>query len=357
LRVAEDVLTIQSHTGPYTVRFGSAFAGLESPLKPTEHLIVDAHVASLYPSVLGAALSSSSVLRIDATEASKSLERFPSYVTHLIEHRVRRDHVLIAVGGGIVQDITAFIAATLLRGVQWRFFPTTLLAQADSCVGSKSSINVGKYKNQFGTFTPPNDILVSTDVLDTLSDADLRSGVGEMLKVHIISGWKDTRAIISDYRRILTVRKVLEKYIRRSLEIKKAKIEIDEFDRRERLVMNYGHSFGHAIESATEYAVPHGIAVTFGVDLANYMSYRLGLAARSTFEEIHPVLAENFSGFEHIPVPEDAFFDALSKDKKNVDDDLSLILMREPGQAFKGRYRNDEPLRQICRDYFRTQRT
>jgi len=357
LRVAEDVLTIQSHKGPYTVRFGSAFAGLESPLKPNEHLIIDSHVAGLYQSVLGAALSSSSVLKIEAIEANKSLDRFPSYATHLIEHRVRRDHILIAVGGGIVQDITAFIAATLLRGVQWRFFPTTLLAQADSCIGSKSSINVGRYKNQLGTFTPPNDILVSTDVLDTLSAADLRSGIGEMLKAHIISGWEDTRAIMSEYHQMLTVRKVLEKYIRRSLEIKKAKIEIDEFDRRERLVMNYGHSFGHAIESATEYAVPHGIAVTIGVDLANYMSYRLDLTTRSAYEEIHPVLAENFSGFEGIPVPEDAFFDALSKDKKNVDDDLSLILMREPGKVFAGRYRNDERLKQICRDYFRTLRT
>ena len=140
-------LVVQSHRGPYTVRFGAPFAGLEDGLGPKEHLLVDARVAELYHPALAHALAGPSVLRIEATEASKSLERFPAYVTHLLEHGIQRDHRLIAVGGGIVQDITAFIAATLLRGLPWRFYPTTLLAQADSCIGSKSSVNVGRYKN------------------------------------------------------------------------------------------------------------------------------------------------------------------------------------------------------------------
>src|SRR5204862_184742 len=96
--------------------------------------------------------------------------------------------VLLAVGGGITQDITCFLAATLLRGIDWHFYPTTLLAQADSCIGSKSSINVGAAKNILGTFPPPKQVTISTCFLDTLDPGDVRSGVGEMLKVHAIEG-------------------------------------------------------------------------------------------------------------------------------------------------------------------------
>lgn len=346
-------LIIQSHRGPYRVQFGPLFAGLEAGLSPREHLIIDDRVARLYAGPLEAALAGPSVLRIEATEANKSLERLPVYVTHLLERGVRRDNLLVVIGGGIIQDIAAFIAATLLRGISWRYYPTTLLAQADSCIGSKSSLNVGLYKNQLGTFTPPNEICISTAVLDTLSEADLRSGLGEMLKVHIIAGWPQTRSIAADYPRLLSDRAVLAGYLRRSLEIKREKIERDEFDRNERLVMNYGHSFGHAIESATEYAIPHGIAVTMGMDLANTCALEFGLLSRGVYEELHELLAPNYRGFERIGIPEEPFFRALGRDKKNLDADITLILLRGPGQVFRGRYPNDERLRAICRTFLR----
>jgi 3-dehydroquinate synthase len=345
-------LVVQSHTGPYTAKFGSAFAGLESGLEPNAHLIIDDRVAGLYSRELAQALAGPSVLRIEATEANKSLERIPDYVLHLLGRGIRRDHVLVAIGGGIIQDITAFIAATLLRGVAWRFYPTTLLAQADSCIGSKSSINVGGYKNQLGTFTPPREVSISTDLLDTLDEADIRSGIGEMLKVHIIASWEDTRSIIRDYNRLSQDKETLERYIRRSLEIKQERIEIDEFDRRERQIMNFGHTFGHAIESATDYAIPHGIAVTIGVDAANYLSWQFGLIDRPVFDELHPVLARNYAGFEGTPIPEDRFFSALAADKKNVGSDVTLIVHRGPGQVFKERFANDDRLRDACRNYF-----
>ncbi len=352
--MSDTQLIIQSHRGPYTVAFGHAFDGLEAGLKENEHLIIDSRVAELYAEPLQSALSRPSTLRIQAAEENKSLEKIPEYVIHLVNHGIRRDHVLVAIGGGIIQDITAFIAATLLRGLRWRFYPTTLLAQADSCIGSKTSINVGGYKNQLGTFTPPDEVRISTELLDTLDAVDLKSGVGEMLKVHIISGWEDTRAIAADYERILENRSTMEKYIRRSLELKKAKIEIDEFDRAERLVMNYGHSFGHALESATNYAIPHGIGVTMGADIANYVSCRLGLTTRSIFEELHILLSRNFSGFQRTHIPENPFFEALARDKKNVGGDLALILMKEPGHVFRGRYPNDERFQGVCRQYLRT---
>ena len=346
-------LVIQSHSGPYTVRFGPPFAGLESGLPDSCHLIIDSKVASLYEKRLEKALAGYSVLRIEATEENKSLEIFPRYVTHLLDRGIRRGHTLAAVGGGIIQDITAFLAAILLRGVPWSFHPTTLLAQADSCIGSKSSINVGRYKNQLGTFTPPTEVRVSTGLLESLSEVEFRSGFGEMIKVHILSGWEDTRALASDYPMLTRDKKVLERAIRRSLEIKKQKIEIDEFDRNERLVMNYGHSFGHAIESATDFAVPHGIAVTIGMEMANFVSLRFGWIDQPVYEELHRLLSKNYAGFEKTPIPEGRFFEALGRDKKNVGKDLTLILMKGPGHVFRDKVPNDERLRQGCLDYFR----
>ena len=115
------------------------------------HFIIDDHVADIYSDSLCNVLKSPSVLRIEAREDNKSLARFPEYVEHLVTQQIRRDHTLIAIGGGIIQDITCFLSATLLRGINWQFFPTTLLAQSDSCIGSKSSINSGELKNILGS--------------------------------------------------------------------------------------------------------------------------------------------------------------------------------------------------------------
>ncbi|OGR87986.1 MAG: hypothetical protein A3J74_03695 [Elusimicrobia bacterium RIFCSPHIGHO2_02_FULL_57_9] len=348
-------LSVNSHRGPYKVIFGNAFEGLEKGLADNEHLIIDAKVAELYEQKLGKALQGDCVLRIEATEANKSLEQFPGYAAHLLEHGIRRSHSLVAVGGGIIQDITAFLAATLLRGLAWRFYPTTLLAQADSCIGSKSSVNVGAYKNQLGTFTPPDEIRISTDILDTLSEADMRSGIGEMIKVHIISSLEDARRLAKDYPHLLKDGALLSRALVRSLEIKKNLIEIDEFDRKERLAMNYGHSFGHALESATDYAVPHGIGVTIGMDMANRLSQRLGLLENSALEELSPMIQANYAGFESLSLPENRFISALEKDKKNSGpaETARFVLLRRPGEPVLKDCLLNNQFKEFCRGFFK----
>lgn len=138
-----DVLTIQSHKGPYTVHFGSGPLVDIAPFSaPGTHVIIDANVARLYAAPLKAICERPTTVVMEAFEDNKSLNAMIPLFETLVRNGVRRDHTLIAIGGGIVQDATCFVASTLLRGVPWQFVPTTLLAQADSCIGSKSSINL-----------------------------------------------------------------------------------------------------------------------------------------------------------------------------------------------------------------------
>jgi 3-dehydroquinate synthase len=356
--LASEQLVIQSHVGPYTVDFDDdALARLAAGVDETQHFVVDERVADLYADELRPVLDGPSVLLVEATEAHKSLDRFPAYVEHLAAHGVRRGHALVAVGGGIMQDIVCFLAATMLRGLEWRFLPTTLLAQADSCIGSKSSINVGAIKNVLGTFTPPSQVWIATRMLDTLDPRDVRSGVGEMLKVHAIAGPDDFNQIAGDYDDLFADAATMRRYIRRSLEIKKAIIEEDEFDKGVRNVMNYGHSFGHAIESATQFGIPHGIAVTIGMDMANYTAARLGHSRDEHYARMHPTMRANYTGYEEYPIDLEPLLAAIGKDKKNVGARLKLVLPDHEGRIGLVVRDLDDDFRAACADFLAHERT
>jgi 3-dehydroquinate synthase len=360
LPVSEKPIIIQSHKGQYQVDFCNDGAKhlVDNFPKRNFHLIIDQRVADLYQNHLKEVLQNNSVLIIDAKEQKKSLECMPSYVAYLVEKQVRRDDILIAVGGGIIQDITCFLATTLLRGIDWYFFPTTLLSQADSCIGSKSSINCGNSKNLLGTFTPPKKVIIGNDFLITLENKDIRSGIGEMLKVHGIAGPSEFDNISSQYSQLFSNNKSMIHFIRRSLEIKKQYIEIDEFDQGPRNIFNYGHSFGHAIEAATRFAIPHGIAVTIGLDMANWLSPQIGNGDMKHYDRMHPVLNDNYRGFEDIDIPLDLFMSALSKDKKNVGkDSVTLILPDSEASIKKYIFPNDENFSMLCKRYLTELRT
>ena len=346
-------MKIQSHKGSYTVEFDdeSIERFAERDLDKT-HFIVDRKVAQLYPELLQPVLEAHSVLLLDALETNKSLEKLPEYVEFLVNKKIRRNHTLVAIGGGIMQDITSFLAATILRGVEWIFYPTTLLSQADSCIGSKSSINCRGSKNILGTFTPPQKIYLSTTFLSTLELRELKSGVGEMLKVHAIAGPHDFQSIATDYDDLFSDSEMMMKRIRRSLEIKKDYIEKDEFDKGARLIFNYGHSFGHAIESATNFEIPHGIAVSIGCDMANYCAYRLGISTETIWKSMSPTFKANYQGYKTVDIPFDSFFSALGKDKKNIGkDSFSLILPDQEAKIFKDSYPNSTKLRGYFEEY------
>lgn len=347
-------LSIQSHQGEYQVHFSNTidWQGLNAEALATCHFIIDSTVAALYPSLSEVTAHAASVLVIEAIESNKSLEQMPTYVEHFIQHSLRRHHRLIAIGGGIIQDISCFLAATLLRGLDWWYYPTTLLAQADSCIGSKSSLNCGSAKNILGTFTPPKQVFICAEFLKTLTPRELQSGIGEILKIHAIEGSAAFDQLAVDYERLCHDAALLQQYLRRALSIKKHYIEHDEFDRGIRHIMNYGHSFGHAIESASHYAIPHGIAVTIGMDMANYVAVSLNLALAADFERMHTTLKKNYGDFRAIPIDIDAFITAIGFDKKNSGkNQLGLIVLNEASQLVKTTVLNDSLFKAHCQRY------
>ena len=337
----------------YQVEFiDNSPAVLKDEIKNGDVIIMDQRLKALHPLIIESIPENILCIDIEAHEKNKSYEALIPIINKLIESGFRKNHRLIGIGGGITQDITAFISSIMYRGVDWIYFPTTLLAQGDSCIGSKTSINFGEYKNQVGGFYPPQKIYIDLKFLDTLSSADLQSGLGEMCHYFIVSSEKDFKGYKKSYEHVLSNKTVLADIIFKSLEIKKSYIEIDEFDQKERQIFNYGHSFGHAIESLTDYSVPHGIAVSFGMDMANFISVKMGLLNSHVRTEIRELLQEIWKGYDIKSLDVEKFCGALSKDKKNVGSELRLILCKGYGKVFKTPVKNDEVLKSWLMEYF-----
>ena len=328
--------TVKSKIHDYSVDFISNLEdSFSNQLMESDFLIIDKKVYNLFKEKLSTKIDKHRKLLIDATERQKSYEELIPIIKFLIESGVKKNHRLVAIGGGVTQDVTAFIASILYRGIEWIFYPTTLLAQGDSCIGSKTSINFGEYKNQIGGFYPPNHIFIDTNFLTTLPESEIKSGFGEMCHYFIVSSEADFVFFKKSFNDLNENRTVLNSVISRSLGIKKRYAEIDEFDKNERQLFNYGHSFGHAIESLTNYEIPHGIAVAFGMDISNFISVKLGYIDNNIRNEIKNLLGEIWKGYhiQHLSV--EKMINALSKDKKNVGNKLGLILNKGYGKIFK----------------------
>lgn len=347
--------TVKSNIHDYQVIFiESVEQTLSNELKEGDFVIIDNKVKSLYPEWFKVALKDFNHIGINASEPQKSYQEVEPIINTLIENGFRKNHRLIAIGGGITQDVTAFIASILYRGVQWYFFPTTLLAQGDSCIGSKTSINFGKFKNQIGGFYPPNKIYVDPKFLDTLPFKELQSGLGEMAHYFVVAGEEDFERYKRDYPRALVDKNVLRGVIARSLEIKKSYIEIDEYDKNERQVFNYGHSFGHAIESLTSYNIPHGIAISFGMDMSNFVSMKKGYITKEVRNNSRELFEKIWKGYtDQVKVLDvDIYLNALSKDKKNKGPLLGLILNKGYGKVFKDFTENNDVFKSWIEEYF-----
>lgn len=275
------------------------------------------------------------IFLIDAEEDNKTIETALKICEVMTEIPAKRNAHLISFGGGITQDITGFVANVLYRGIRWTFVPTTLLAACDSCIGGKTSLNYKKYKNLLGTFYPPDDIYICPKFFQTLSQKDFESGMGEVIKFNIMAGEQGLDTIEKNINKLLLrdeteIRKCVEK----SLEFKKCFIEKDEFDRGERIKLNFAHTFGHAIETTTRYEIPHGTAVAIGMIMANSISLKRGFLDEEFVTRCKEILLKVIhvgDAFEKISVKE--FIDAMRKDKKQVDSRLTVVLLKENGNS------------------------
>lgn len=279
-------------------------------------------------------------LSIPAVETIKNLAAIPDLVVQLRKLGTNRQTNLIALGGGIVQDVAAFIASIYMRGIEWTYFPTTILSMADSCIGGKSSINVGQYKNLIGTFHPPVRILIDPDFAASLTNEQRINGLIEAAKICYCRGPIEFENYISLDPNPSTLIDRLEKIIVSSLLCKKWFIEIDEFDQRERLLLNFGHTFGHAIESASHYKIAHGVGVGLGILCAIQAGRNLGREYNNS--PMVSVLATHLNELlAEVPLLNEQLQDiciseiieSFQSDKKHRDDSYSLILVAESGNV------------------------
>jgi 3-dehydroquinate synthase len=332
------LLTIQSRRRSYAVEeYDSPAEALASVAVEGTLVLIDSFIFEHYRDQIQK--TNLKCLTLLATEEQKSFEKLAPVFVWLLENGLKRDGLLLVIGGGVLQDIGCFVASVLFRGVRWELIPTTLLAQSDSCIGSKSSINIESYKNQIGTFYPPDRVLLAADFLRTLPWDEIRSGMGEVIKLHLLAGEEPFHWLSLRLDRVRTEPAVLSECVRASLLIKQPYIEKDEHDTGIRNLLNYGHTFGHAYESATHYAIPHGIAVTLGLLTATFISARMGLVSDDHFQSLRATLAPWYQPCEQKlkTLPVETILAAIKLDKKNTRQGLHCILTRGPGRMEKVR--------------------
>lgn len=317
---------IRSGRGDYSVAFRHSPAeGFGSFLNERSIFVVDRRLMTLFREEMSS-LPEERLILLSAGEDIKSYEGAGRLCAMLLERNVKRDDTVFAVGGGTIQDAVSFASSILFRGLKWVFVPTTLLAIADSCIGGKTSINLGQYKNQVGSFHPPVQVRIFTRFLDTLTVDEIKSGLGEILHYYVYANEPGLSDFLDQYDRLLSDRTFLMQHVSKSLLIKKSVIEKDEFDTGERKKFNYGHTFGHALEAITDFRMPHGQAVTVGMALANFISKQKGLVGDQEYERLYSIFSQNFPDRAGFSLNIDAFLSALSRDKKNVDANLVCIL-------------------------------
>ena len=278
-------LVIKSSNTKYQVNFYSKIKKLIESLDNNKTFyLIDENVFLLYKQYF----NNKSKLVVPASEDSKTLEYSSIIFNHLIDNNFKTDTHLIIIGGGVLQDLGGFVASTFCRGIKYTLIPTTLLSQCDSCIGGKTSINHNNRKNILGTFYPPTEVKICTEFLNTLSNFDLKSGYGEL----------------------------------------------NEFDLGERKLLNFGHSFGHALESISQYKIPHGSAIIIGMMIANEISFQLGEIEEYYVKQTQQKLSLYIN---HIKL-DSKWFDFpkllsyLKSDKKNTGSNINMILINAHGE-------------------------
>lgn len=300
-------------------------------------IITDDNVASLYEEQVRVAVMQAGFEVVTHIvphgETSKSLAKAEEIYAFLADEGFTRSDGIIALGGGVIGDLAAFAASTYMRGIHFIQIPTTLLAQVDSSIGGKTAVNTAKAKNLVGTFSQPDGVLIDPDVLQTLAPRRIREGIAEIIKSaaiadlalwHHLEKLPDEDALLADAEYVIT----------ETLKVKQKVVEADEFDNGMRLILNFGHTIGHAVEKTAGYGViSHGEGVAIGMMKINQHAEAQGLSPQGSTAQLKELI-EKF----HLPTTtenwdETALYEAITHDKKARGDHLKLILLAAIGEA------------------------
>jgi len=310
-------------------------------LDGTQVMVVTNEVlAPLYLEQVTHALSNHSLevasITLPDGEQHKTLASFERIIDALMEQGFARDCTVMALGGGVIGDIAGFAAASYQRGVNLVQIPTTLLAQVDSAVGGKTGVNHPRGKNMIGAFHQPRCVIADLDVLDTLGEREYRAGLAEIIKYALIAD-RDFLAFLEQHMSALLAREsnALEHAIEVSCQTKADIVAADERESGQRALLNLGHTFGHAIETATGYGSwLHGEAVATGIHMAADLSWRLGEITTEDLERVRKLLAAaQLPTATPTDMSSETFLRLMASDKKVRNNKLRLVIMQQLGQA------------------------
>ncbi|MBQ8002856.1 MAG: 3-dehydroquinate synthase [Clostridia bacterium] len=293
-------------------------------------VVSDTNVFPLYGNVVEEAVKEAGgdvfSLAVKAGEEAKSFENLEYLCREIIRSNFTRSDVIIALGGGVVGDLTAFCASVVLRGVTLIQMPTTLLSQVDSSVGGKTAVNIPEGKNLVGTFYQPKAVFIDTKTLETLPEREVACGMAEVIKYGAI---RDN----SLAQKLLTGEYEIGEVIKTCCSIKAGIVENDELDKGERMLLNFGHTLGHAVENYTGYGTySHGAAVAIGMCAITKWSENKGITKKGTYNTIK-LLCEKYNlptQIENL----DKMTGAAMHDKKRSGNKISIVLIKQMGESY-----------------------
>jgi 3-dehydroquinate synthase len=290
-------------------------------------IITDENVKSLY----GSSFPDFPVITIGMGEKIKTLETAARIFDELLSMDAQRSMFIVGIGGGIVCDITGFIASTFLRGVGFGFVSSTLLSQVDASVGGKNGVNFKGYKNMVGTFNLPDFVICDMNLLKTLEKRDVLCGFAEIIKHAAIEDSALFDYLEANHEKALALdNAVIEKLVSDSVVIKAGVVSRDEKEKGERKKLNFGHTFGHAIEKTQ--GLPHGEAVSLGMVLASSLSVKKGLITQADADRITRLLSR-YNLPTRITWDRAAMVDALKRDKKRKGESIQFVLLEAIGKS------------------------
>ncbi len=305
------------------------FSPLYERLKSYQKIFVvtDHHVYDLHQDVFQALKDrfDTYIHVIQPGETSKSLQVYETICHAFLSHSIKRDDVILAIGGGVVGDLTGFVAATLLRGIAFIQVPTTLLSMVDSSVGSKVGINTIHGKNLIGQFYDPTFVFIQLDFLSTLSKRELHNGYAEIIKAGLIGD-------PSLFHTLKDIHHNIKEVISKALQVKINIVKKDPFEQHERMFLNFGHTLGHAIEKEMGYqSIKHGEAISHGMVYAIEKGIECHITPKALKQELIEVF--NLYGLLDMNIQKvESYEIAMQLDKKQRKDGLKFVLLQDIGQ-------------------------